>query len=175
MIQDVGLGGHHGFESVPITAKIRDQDFDFASGDARANFGDSASEDGGTAVGLIVAIHGSDDGVAQAHSGDRFGDAFGLVFSGRAERFAAGDGAESAGTRANIAQDHEGGGAVFPAFAHIGAARAFADGVQIERAHRALQFLIFGSAKKANAQPRGRGCAIGGGAESGRMMNGVAM
>lgn len=177
VIQDVGLGGHHGLESVPIAAKIGDQDFDFASWDARANFRDGARKDGGTAVGLIVAIHGSDDGVAQSHSGDGFGDAFGLVFGGRAERFAAGDGAESAGARANVAQDHEGGGAVFPALAYIGATRAFADRVEIERAHGALQFLIFGSAEEAHAQPgrarvrHGRRSGIGENGEGSRHVN----
>ena len=36
---------------------------------------------------------------------------------------------------------------MFPAFAHIGAAGAFADGVQIEGAHDALQILIIRSAE----------------------------
>ena len=177
VIQDVGLGGHYRFESVPIAAKIGNQDFDFASGDARANFRDGAREDGGATVGLIVAIHGSDDSVTQAHSCDSFSDALRLVFGGRAERFAAGYCAESAGSRADISQNHEGCGAMLPTFAHVGAARAFADGVEIERAHGALQFLIFRSAKEANAQPgrawvrHGRRSGIGKNGEWGRHVN----
>ena len=42
---------------------------------------------------------------------------------------------------------------MFPAFAHVRAARAFADGVQIERAHDALQILIILAAEKSHAEP----------------------
>ena len=153
VIQHVGARCHHRFERGPVAAKIGDEDFHFAAGDAFANLRDRARENCGAAVGLIVAIHGSDDGVAQAHALDGFGDALGLVFFGRAERLAAGHGAKAAGARADVAEDHEGGGAVLPAFAHVGAARAFADGVQVERAHDALQFLIIWAAEKFHAQP----------------------
>ena len=114
---------------------------------------DGAGENCGAAVGLIVAIHGSDDSVAQAHAFDGFGDAVGFVFFGRAEGLAAWHGAKAAGARADIAEDHEGGGAVLPALAHVGAARAFADGVQVERAHDAFEFLIIWAAEKFHAQP----------------------
>ena len=60
---------------------------------------------------------------------------------------AGGHGAEAAGARADVAEDHEGCGAMFPALALIGAARAFADGVQIERAHDALEILIIFAAE----------------------------
>ena len=60
----------------------------FASGDALANLVDRARENCGAAVGLIVAIHGRDHGVAQAHSLDGFGYALGLVFVRRAQRLA---------------------------------------------------------------------------------------
>ncbi len=42
---------------------------------------------------------------------------------------------------------------MIPAFAHVGAARAFANGVQAECAHNAFQILIIFSAEKANLQP----------------------
>jgi len=42
---------------------------------------------------------------------------------------------------------------VLPALAHVGAARALAHGVEVERAHDALEFLIIGAAEKFHAQP----------------------
>ena len=153
MIEDVGPRGHDGGEGIPIATKIGNEDFDLASRDARANLRDGAGEDGGAAVGLVIAVDGRDDGIAQNHAGDGFGDALGFVFSRGAERLAAGDRAEPAGAGADVTENHEGGGAVFPALSHVGAARAFADGVEIERAHGALQFLIFRSAEEAHTQP----------------------
>ena len=109
----------------------------------------------GAAVGLVVTIDAGDDGVAQSHAGDGFGDAQRFFFIGRADRFARRDGAKAAGTRADVAQNHEGCGAMLPAFAHVGAASAFADGVQIEGAHDALQVLIAFAAQEFDAEPFG--------------------
>ena len=63
--------------------------------------------------------------------GDRRGDARGLldVVRGRA---AVRDRAVGAVTRADVAQDHEGGGAVLPALADVGAMGLFAHGMQLE-------------------------------------------
>ena len=167
VIEHVGPRGHHGFERGPIAAKIRDQHFHPAAGNALANLRDGARENCGAAVGLIVAIHRRDHGVAQAHSLDGFGHALRLVFIGRAERLAARHGAKAARARADIAENHEGRGAVLPALAHVGAARAFADGVQVERAHDALQLLIIFAAEESHAQPgRARMRCRGGGAAS---------
>ena len=153
VIQHVGAHGEDGVERVPIAAKIGDQDFDFAAGNAAANFLDGAGENCGAAVGLVVAIDAGDDGVAQAHAGDGFGDTQWFVFIRRADRLARRNRAKSAGARADIAQNHESGGAVLPAFAHVGAARGFADGVKIERAHDALEVLVAFAAKEFDAQP----------------------
>lgn len=107
------------------------------------------------AVGLVVAIDAGDDGIAQTHSRDSFGDAERLFFIGRTGRSSAGHGAKSAGARADISQNHEGGGAVVPAFAHVGAAGAFANGVEIERAHDALEILVTLAAEEFYAEPIG--------------------
>src|SRR5579862_4415764 len=153
VIQHVGARRHHRFQRGPVAAKIWDEHFHPAAGDAFANLRDGVGENCGAAVGLIVAIHRSDDRVAQAHALDGFGDALRLVFLRRAQRLATWYGAKAAGARANIAEDHEGGGAMLPAFAHVGAARAFADGVEVKRAHDALQFMIIGTTEKFDAQP----------------------
>ena len=52
------------------------------------------------------------------------------------------DRSESAGPRANIAQQHKRGGAAAPAFATIGAARCFADGMQTVLLHRCPGFAV---------------------------------
>ena len=114
---------------------------------------DGAGKDAGAAVGLIISIDAGDNGVAKVHAGGGFGYADGFVFVGRADRFAGGDRAETAGTRTNIPKDHEGGSAVFPAFAHVGTARRFANGVEIEGAHDALEVVIFFAAEEFDAEP----------------------
>ncbi len=88
MIQHVGLRRQNDVERIPIAAKIGNQHFDFASGDAIANFFDGARENVRAAVFLIVAIHGSDDRVAQTHARDGFGDAQRLFFIRRADGLA---------------------------------------------------------------------------------------
>src|SRR5215212_4927969 len=50
-------------------------------------------------------------------------------------RLAGENGAEAAGAGADVAQDHEGRGAVVPALADVRAARLLADGVEVEAAH----------------------------------------
>jgi len=77
--------------------------------------------------------------------------------SGGPDRFSGGNRAESAGTGADIAENHKGRGTVFPTFPHVGAARAFANGVQIEGAHGALQVLIAFAAKNLTRSQSGRG------------------
>jgi hypothetical protein len=73
----------------------------------------------------------------------------------RAHRFAGGDSTETAGAGANVAENHESGGAMLPAFPHVGAARGFADGVEIEGAHGALEMLVALAAKELDLQPIG--------------------
>src|SRR6266446_33228 len=153
VIQHVGANGENAVQRVPVAAKIGDQDFDFASGNAAADFFDCTRKNFGAAIRLVVAIDAGDYGVAQAHAGDSFGDAKGFIFIGRADRFSGRNRAKTAGAGTDIAKNHESGGAVFPAFAHVGAAGAFADGVEIESTHGALQILIAFAAQEFDAEP----------------------
>ena len=153
MVEDVRPSGKDGFERVPIAAKIRNQHFHLARRNAAANLCDRAGEEVRAAVGLVVAIDRGHDRVTQAHALDRLGHAQRLVLVGRADGLARGYGAEAAGARTDIAQDHEGGGAMLPAFAHVRATRTFAHGVQVERAHDALQVLIVFAAEEFYAEP----------------------
>ena len=159
VIEHVGLYCEDCVERVPVAAKIGNEDFDFAAGNAAANFGDGAGEDSGAAIRLIVAIDAGDYGVAKAHARNGFGDAERFVFIGRADGFAGGDSTEAAGAGTDLAQNHEGGGAVFPTFAHVGAASGFADSVEVEGAHGALEVLVARAAKEFDAEPvRARVC-----------------
>jgi len=145
--------GGRGGERVPIAAKIRDKHFHFATGNAATDFLDGAREILRATIGLVIAIDAGDYSVAKTHASHSFCDTKWLFFIGRADWFARRNRAEPAGARADVSEDHEGGGAVLPAFAHVGATSAFADGVQIERAHDALEILVAFTAKKFDTQP----------------------
>ena len=86
----------------------------------------------------IISIDGRDDDVREVERGDRIGDArgFGGVIGVRAPMAHR---AVAARARADVAKDHERRGAMRPALADVRAARFFADRVEIEVAHQALQ------------------------------------
>jgi hypothetical protein len=153
VIQHVGPDGKNRIECIPVASKIRNQDFHLAARNAAADFFDGARKNLGATVRLVVAVDAGNDGVAKAHAGDGFGNSDRLFFIRRTDRLAGGNGAEAAGARANIAKDHEGCGAVLPAFAHVGAAGAFAHGVKVEGAHDALEILVAFAAEKFDAKP----------------------
>ena len=63
--------------------------------------------------------------------------------------------------RADVAEDHEGRGAVVPALADVGAPRFLADGVQAEIAQQVLQpEIVRGSGSCAFAEPGGLGSRV---------------
>ena len=96
---------------------------------------DRLGEGGRPTVGKVVAGHGRDDRVRQAHALHRFGHASGLVRVER-ERMARVDEAEPAGSRAALAVDHERRRAVGPALEDVRAAGFLADRDEVELAHR---------------------------------------
>src|SRR5207237_4448434 len=142
-------------ESVPVATEIRDQDFHLAARHSIANLLDGACENVGAAVGLVVAIHAGDHGMAQAHLCHRIGHAIGLIFIRRTNRLARGNRTKSARPRANVPENHERSRAMLPAFAHIRAAGAFADGMQVQGTHQALQVLEPRYATEFHTQPSG--------------------
>jgi len=68
-------------------------------------------------------------------------------------RTSMGDGAVSAIAGADVAEDHEGGGAVLPALADVGAVGFLADGMEVELAHQALEPHIVGAAGRFDLEP----------------------
>ncbi len=79
----------------------------------------------GAAVGQVIARDRSNHHVSQAQSHGRFGHAVRLIGFQRLG-LALGHGAKSAGPRADVAQDHEGGRLLRPALHAVGALGAFA-------------------------------------------------
>jgi hypothetical protein len=56
--------------------------------------------------------------------------------------------------RTNVAEDHEGGGAVLPALTHVWAVSFLTDSVKIELPHELLQVDIILATWRANLEPR---------------------
>ena len=116
------------------------------------------------AIGQIVAIDAGDDDVAEVHVTRHAGDVGGLggieahVMLAGVE-FA--DAAEAAAAGAELAEDHEGGGAAMEALVDIGAARLLADGVEIELAEAAFQVIERFEMGLAFARPFGQTGAFG--------------
>jgi len=152
VVKNVRLGVEDGVEVVEFTLPIGREDFDGGLGVAVADGADGGGPDGGAAVGEFVSGDGSDHAMAQAHFSD------GISNAGRfAEvefRGAAGlDGAEITGARADVAEDHHGGGAAGPAFPEVGTLRALADGVEFVFIHERADGLVAGAAGEFGAEP----------------------
>jgi hypothetical protein len=113
---------------------------------------DRLGEDERAAVGEVIAVNRGDHRVLQRHARDGFSDASGLREI-QLVRLAVRDRAVCAGTRADIAEDHERRRAVMPAFADVGAARVFADRVQLQVLHDPLQPNVVRRAGGADLQP----------------------
>ncbi len=131
VVEDVGMGIHDDVHGGVRALKIGHKHFYFAAGNAMADGLDGHAEEVGTAIRAIVPIDAGDNGVAQAQSGASFGDAARLIHIDFEWRTLL-HGAETAAAGADVAEDHEGGGAAIPAFTDVWAGGTFADGVEME-------------------------------------------
>ena len=152
VIEDVGAGVHEEFHGFARALKVGHEDFDAAGGEALADGADGHGEQEGAAVLAVIAVDAGDDGVFQSHGLDGFGDAAGLVHVDF-ERGAFLNGAEAAAARADVAEDHEGGGAAVPAIADVGAGGGFADGVEAEAGDEALETAVVVADGGGGAEP----------------------
>jgi len=153
VVEDVGLGVEDDVDVGGVAFEVGREDLDGGPGVAVADGANGGGPDAGAAVGKLVAGDAGDDAVAKIHFRDGVGDAGGFaeVEFGRA---AGGDRAEVAGARADVAEDHHGGGAAGPAFAEVGALRALADGMEFVVIHEAAGGGVAGAAGKFGAEPR---------------------
>ena len=138
VIENLGPGGQHECEGVPVALEIGDEDLDGGIGAEGVDGLDRAREDVGSTVGQLIAIDGGDDGVPEVKPGNGFGNAIGLavVQPLRPPRLY---GAEAATARAHIAKDHERGSATLPALADIRAMGTLAHSIQVKARHQPLQ------------------------------------
>ena len=88
----------------------------------------------------------------QIHSCDGFGDA-GWFAKVQFSRTACLNGAEAAGARANISENHDRRRSSRPAFAHIRALRTLANSVQVVRVDDLADLFVFGTCREFGAQP----------------------
>jgi hypothetical protein len=105
---------------------------------------------------IVVAVDAGDDGVIQAQRSHGLGHAAWLVEVNRLGT-AFGHRAEAAAARTQVAQHHEGCGFVVPALADVGAVRALADGIQLQRAGQPLQAVVVLAHRRARLEPLGLG------------------
>ena len=144
MVEDLGPGFDDGANGFLVALKVWNEHFNAAAGRLAADFLDDKREGASAAEIVIVAINAGDHCVLQTQFRYSLGDTARLVEVDRLGP-ALGHGAESAAARAEIAQHHECCGLVVPALADVGALRAFADGMQPERAGEALEVVYSAS------------------------------
>src|SRR4030095_2480670 len=121
-----------------MALEIGDQDLDDQTGIAAFHGLDGLREDLRAAVGEVVPIDGGNHHVFEIEFSQGLGDAQGLVPIGH-RRPARLHGAETAGAGAGVTQDHDGGAALGPTLADVGAHRLLAHRVKPSRAHETLQ------------------------------------
>src|SRR5437588_4775419 len=140
-------------DRLEVALKVRRQHLDGRARAAPADGADRAREYAGATVAEVVAVDRRDDSVAEAQLGHRVGDAKRLTeveLRGPAGR----DGAEPAGARADVAEDHEGGGSPVPTIEDVGTARFLANRVQAAATHDLLQIFEVLAFRDAHANPR---------------------
>ena len=152
MVENVGPGVHHDAQRLFQSLKVGNQHFHAASGHASADFGDRVGEDARATDVVVVAIDAGDDRKLQPQFLHRFGDPARLFKIDRL-RAAFRYGAEAAAPGAQIAQQHEGRGAMVPALADVGTMRRLADGVQLQVARQGLEIVIVLAHGRARLQP----------------------
>ncbi len=142
VVEDVRPGLQHARHGIQVAAKIRRQHFHPRLRQRPPHLAHGFGEMARPAVFQIVAVHAGDHHVAQIHVRRHARHVGRLV---RVEphvllgRIPFRHRAESAAARAVVAQNHERGGAAVEAFMDIGAARRFANRVQVQLPQPALQ------------------------------------
>ena len=154
VIQDVRARIEHGVKRRFVALKIRNEHFDADRRHALADFANRVRKNLRAAILHIVAIDRRHDDVRQLQLLDGFGHARRLRFV-HGVRPAMSHGAVAARAGADVAQNHERGGAVRPAFADVRAARFLAHRVQLELAHQAFEAEVGRRAGRAHLEPLG--------------------
>ena len=94
--------------------------------------------------GSLMGGHGGQDDIFQPQGFSGFGDSFGLIGFDLL-RTAGINGAKSTAARADIAEDHKGGGFSGITFTAVGAKRGFANGVETVLGQNIMRFFSRGN------------------------------
>src|SRR5690606_22689346 len=154
MVENVGARRHRDLQGVPVALVVGDQHFYGRSRAPLADRADGAVENLRAAVDEVVTGDRRDHRMLEPQDFHRGRDPFGLrpvQLRGPARL----DGAETACARADVAQDHEGGGAVLPALEDVGALGLFADGMQGQAPHQVLEPPVVGAQGSPHLEPWG--------------------
>ena len=131
--EDVGLGVEHGVHVAELALEVGDEHLDGHAGRQLVAGLQGAGPDPGAPVGEVVAVDRGDHGVLEPQLGEDLGHALRLVLVHR-QGAAGGHVAEATRAGADVAQDHDRERPVVPALTDVGAARALADGVELQLA-----------------------------------------
>ena len=138
VVEDVRRGVDHDLEGFWLALEVGDQQLDAAAGRETPERPHRRREGARPAVGQVVTVHRRDDDVLEAelaHGAPHALRLLAVLPDGLAVR----DRAVAAVPRADVAQDHEGRGRIFPALADVRAVRLFADRVEVPLAHEPLE------------------------------------
>ena len=155
--KDFKAGIDYRLDGAQFTVKIRGQGFYHHLRGTRFNRADAGCVVRRTTIIQIITVNRGEYDVAQGHQLDRFCGVFRLFLVQPAVRVAGIYRAEAAGAGTDRAHQHDGGGAVRPALAHVGAMGFLADGAQTVFADVALDRFKAISAGCLDAQPLGFG------------------
>src|SRR5215213_4816772 len=142
----------HPCERHLLAAEVRRQHLDLAARRHPPDRADHADEGAGAEVGQVVAVHACDHGMPQPHLAHRLGHAQRLERI-MVSRLAGLDVAEPAAARAGVAEDHERGGAAFPAIADVRAGRLLANRVQPFALDHPAQLTVARASRRRPLEP----------------------
>ena len=128
VVQNVRFGIEHDTEWLFETLKIRDQDFDATPRSEQANLANRFGKDFCATNIVVVTIDAGYNGMFDPEGRDRLGHTGGLFIIDRL-RLSLGYSTETAAPGADVAQQHESGRLVIPAFAYIRTLSGFTHGV----------------------------------------------
>jgi hypothetical protein len=131
VVENIRPGVEYNVERLFTAAKIRYKNLDSTPGIQSSNPADRFSEMGCAAIGKLVAIHTCDNGVPYAQSRNSLANVPGLIRVNGA-RLPLADRTEATVSCADVAQNHEGGGALAPALEYVRAASLLTHRVKTE-------------------------------------------
>jgi hypothetical protein len=152
VVVDVRLRLEDGADRSLSALEIRDQHLDRGLRAARLDLADRLGKCPGAEIGEVVAIDGREHDVLQPHRRRRFRNTLRLRGI-ELRRPPVGDGAVGAVPGADIAENHEGRGAVLPALADVRAMRFLAHRVEVQVAHELLEAQVVRASGRLHLEP----------------------